>query len=100
MARKRLKVEAKPNVVVNGDANDSNEVDSGTPILLEANGAQRKRVRRPRAPRADQRGRALLRAHPHILSKHVAARSYEDLRRDPMNPLLIHESPSWRAVSV
>jgi hypothetical protein len=34
-----------------------------------------------------------------ILSKHVAARSYEDLRRDPTNPLLIHESPSWRAVS-
>ena len=60
----KKKVEAKPNVVVDGDANDSNEVDSGTPILLEANGAQRKRVRRPRAPRADQRGRALLRAHP------------------------------------
>ena len=27
-----------------------------------------------------------------MLGKHVAARSYEDLRRDALNPLLIHES--------
>ena len=40
-----------------------------------------------------------VRYYVRILSKHVAARSYEDLRRDPTNPLLIHESPSWRAVS-
>lgn len=33
-----------------------------------------------------------VRYYVRLLSKHVAARSYEDLRRDPTNPLLIHES--------
>ena len=33
-----------------------------------------------------------VRYYVRILSKHVAARSYEDLRRDPTSPLLIHES--------
>jgi len=97
----KKKVEAKPNVVVDGDANDSNEVDSGTPILLDnywkrtALNGKECVVRVLRVPIS-----AGVRYYVRILSKHVAARSYEDLRRDPTNPLLIHESPSWRAVSV